>query len=182
MMERMNLAQSIRSLKENFVSLPPEYKKWSGLGVLLALLVALPITIWGLNTSDFQIEKRAATGEVTPTPIIFPTPTPIPENVITISTIDMTYQKKDSSYDLSTKVQVVKEATRTPIASARVSLEITKPDGTTQSFSALTKKDGVANFSLRTKETGVYQAMIVNVVKAGFVYHSTLITKTLTVF
>lgn len=48
--------------------IPSEYRRWSAFGVLLALLLALPITIWGLTSGRFEVRKRAATSEVTPTP------------------------------------------------------------------------------------------------------------------
>ncbi len=57
----------------NLKSLPVQTKKLLGLGVIIALVIALPLFIWGITTQRFDIRKRAATGEPTPTA----TPTPV---------------------------------------------------------------------------------------------------------
>lgn len=66
------LESTRRSLKEFFSG----ERRWSSLGILLALLVALPVMVWGFTTMRFETRKRAATSEVTPTPVLTPQPTP----------------------------------------------------------------------------------------------------------
>ncbi len=53
---------------ENFKSLPVSAKRLLGIGVVLALVVALPLFIWAIITQKFLISKRAASGEPTPAP------------------------------------------------------------------------------------------------------------------
>lgn len=72
------LKEKFDLFKEKLEEVLPDYRRWTALGILLALLIALPITVWGFSTARFETRKRAATGEVTPTPILTPTPTPIP--------------------------------------------------------------------------------------------------------
>lgn len=55
-------------VKEKFARIPPQYRRWPTLGALAILLIVLPITVFGLLTGKFEIRKRAASGEVTPTP------------------------------------------------------------------------------------------------------------------
>lgn len=50
-------------LKTNFNSLPVSTKRLLGIGVVLALAVALPLFIWAIVTQRFLINKRAASGE-----------------------------------------------------------------------------------------------------------------------
>ena len=54
----------------NFIAkfrlLPANTKKLVGLGITIALVIALPLFIWGITTQKFDIRKRAATGEPVP--------------------------------------------------------------------------------------------------------------------
>lgn len=60
--------KSFGKLGKSFKKLPPKYRLWVSAGILVALLVALPITLIGFMTGTFELRKRAVTGEPTPTP------------------------------------------------------------------------------------------------------------------
>jgi len=66
----MSLGEKVKAsflkLKVNFQSLPVASKKWLGIGMTLALVLALPLFVWGVTTQRFDVRKRAATGEPTP--------------------------------------------------------------------------------------------------------------------
>jgi hypothetical protein len=49
-----------------FKLLPVKTKKLLGLGITIALVVALPLFIWGVTTQQFDIRKRASSGEPIP--------------------------------------------------------------------------------------------------------------------
>ena len=49
--------------KTRFDSLPVPTKRLLGIGVVLALAVALPLFVWSIITQRFLINKRAASGE-----------------------------------------------------------------------------------------------------------------------
>jgi hypothetical protein len=51
---------------ERFKILPKSTKNLLGIGIVLALVVALPLFIWAIITQKFLIQKKAATGEPTP--------------------------------------------------------------------------------------------------------------------
>lgn len=58
-----------------------------------------------------------------------------------------------------------------PVASATVNLEWTLPDGSTQGKQAVTGPAGWAGyFMLWSKQTGIYEACVTNVTKAGYLY------------
>lgn len=48
---------------ERFKSLPPNTKKSMSIGLILALLVALPLFVWALVNMNFNQQEKAATGE-----------------------------------------------------------------------------------------------------------------------
>lgn len=89
------MVNPIKSFKKSLREIPSEYRRWLTLGILVALLVALPLSIWGLMTGTFELRKRAATGEPSPLPSAFPspvptfapTPTPLPQPICILSTI-----------------------------------------------------------------------------------------------
>lgn len=58
-----------RKVRTSFISLPVSAKRLLGLGMTLALVVALPLFVWGITTQKFDVRKRAASGEPTITPI-----------------------------------------------------------------------------------------------------------------
>ncbi len=62
----------LEKIRLKLEKIPSEYRRWSAFGVLLALLLALPITVWGLTSGRFEVGKRAVTSEVTPTPTLGP--------------------------------------------------------------------------------------------------------------
>jgi hypothetical protein len=58
-------------------------KKTLGMAVIVILVLTLPLFVWGVNNNKFLFEKRAASGEPTPTPYCGgvsqePCPTPYP--------------------------------------------------------------------------------------------------------
>lgn len=61
------MANPIKSFKSSLGRTPKKYRFWASLGVLAALLIALPVTLIGLMTGTFELRKMA-TGEVTPIP------------------------------------------------------------------------------------------------------------------
>lgn len=61
------MTNPFKNSKEFFKQIPVKYRFWTSLGILAALLIALPITLIGLMTGTFELRKMA-TGEVTPTP------------------------------------------------------------------------------------------------------------------
>ena len=61
------MANPIKSFRESLGKIPTKYRFWLSLGVLAALLIALPITLIGLMTGTFELRKRAVTAEPTPT-------------------------------------------------------------------------------------------------------------------
>ena len=67
--------EKIERIRYKLGKIPPEYRRWSAYGLLLAFLIALPLTVLALTSGNFEMRKRAATGEITPTPTIGPTPT-----------------------------------------------------------------------------------------------------------
>ena len=73
----VNPIESLKNLKSSLTQLPTKYRLWTSIGILTALLIALPVTLIGLTTGSFELRKRAATAEVTPTPTPTPMPTPI---------------------------------------------------------------------------------------------------------
>ena len=61
----------MRKIKDfflNFKYLPVETKRLLSIGVILALVLALPLFIWGITTQRFDVRERAASGEPTPVP------------------------------------------------------------------------------------------------------------------
>lgn len=56
------------SAKNKLKSLPSEHRRWTTFGTLFVVLFTLPVMVYGLLTGQFEIRKRAATGEITPTP------------------------------------------------------------------------------------------------------------------
>jgi hypothetical protein len=56
------------------------------------------------------------------------------------------------------------------IEGAEVSVEWTLPNGATESQLELTSPTGVARFRLRSRQTGVHELCVTDVVKAGYVY------------
>lgn len=56
----------IRAFKESINQIPTKYRFWTSLGILAALLIALPITMIGLMTGTFELRRRAVTAEPTP--------------------------------------------------------------------------------------------------------------------
>lgn len=61
------MVNPIKSLRESLGKIPTKYRFWTSLGILAALLIALPVTLIGLMTGTFELRKMA-TGEVVPTP------------------------------------------------------------------------------------------------------------------
>ncbi len=51
-----------------FKSLPTPTKRLLGLGIVLALVVALPLFVWAIVTQRFNLGKKAASGEPVPSP------------------------------------------------------------------------------------------------------------------
>ena len=49
----------MKKLLDNFRSLPDKTKKLIGLGITLALVVALPLFIWAIVTQRFELRKKA---------------------------------------------------------------------------------------------------------------------------
>lgn len=64
----VNPIESLKNLKSSLSQLPTKYRLWTSIGILTALLIALPVTMIGLMTGTFELRKRAATSEITPTP------------------------------------------------------------------------------------------------------------------
>ena len=48
------------SLRHNLKEIPSEYKNWFSLGILFALVIALPVMIWGLTRGRFEVRKQAS--------------------------------------------------------------------------------------------------------------------------
>ena len=63
------MANPIKSFKKSLGQIPTRYRFWISLGVLAALLIALPITLIGLMTGTFELRKKAVTGESVSNPI-----------------------------------------------------------------------------------------------------------------
>ncbi len=63
------MANPIKSLRESLGKIPIKYRYWTSLGILAALLIALPITLIGLMTGTFELRKRAVTGESVSNPV-----------------------------------------------------------------------------------------------------------------
>jgi hypothetical protein len=61
------MANPIKSFKNSLGQIPTRYRYWTSLGILAALLIALPVTLIGLMTGTFELRKMA-TGEMTPIP------------------------------------------------------------------------------------------------------------------
>ncbi len=68
----IKLFKKIKSFIKTFRSLPGNTRKLLSLGVIVALTVALPFFIWAIVTQEFDVRKRAATGEPTPIPLQSP--------------------------------------------------------------------------------------------------------------
>jgi len=62
------MVNPIKSFKNSLSQIPTKYRYLSSLGILAALLIALPVTLIGLTTGTFELRERAASVEVTPTP------------------------------------------------------------------------------------------------------------------
>ncbi len=58
----------IRSIRNSLSQIPTRYRFWASFGILIALLIALPITLMGFMTGTFELRKRAATSEPTLSP------------------------------------------------------------------------------------------------------------------
>lgn len=56
------------SLASRFKALPISARRLLGVGIVLALVVALPLFVWAISTQKFLIFKKAASGEPTPNP------------------------------------------------------------------------------------------------------------------
>ncbi len=63
---------------ENFKKLPRQTKSLLGVGVVLALLVALPLFVWAVLFGRFELRKKAQV-EPSPTPSTAPSPTASPQ-------------------------------------------------------------------------------------------------------
>lgn len=48
---------------KNFKSLPSKAKNLMSLGIILALVIALPLFVWALTNLNFNLKEKAATGE-----------------------------------------------------------------------------------------------------------------------
>lgn len=55
-----------RKFDESLDRLLPHHRFWLSFGILLFLLITVPLSLWGLMTGDFELRKRAVTGEVAP--------------------------------------------------------------------------------------------------------------------
>jgi len=64
----VNPIESLKNFKSSLSQLPTKYRLWTSIGILTALLIALPVTLIGLTTGSFELRKRAATFEPGPTP------------------------------------------------------------------------------------------------------------------
>ena len=80
----MLLKEKIKIFLNNLRSLPSSSKRLLSLGMIFALVVALPLFIWAIVNQRFDIRKRAATGEPTP----FPTSTPICKTGVNSFSVD----------------------------------------------------------------------------------------------
>lgn len=56
----------VGKVRPSFTSLPIPAKRLLGLGMTFALVVALPLFVWGITTQRFDIRQRAASGEPPP--------------------------------------------------------------------------------------------------------------------
>lgn len=72
-----SMLEKLRNIPLRFRTLPIRTKQLLSLGIVLALVVALPLFIWGITTQRFTL-RRFATGEPTPTPLPSPSPTRTP--------------------------------------------------------------------------------------------------------
>jgi len=66
------MVNPIKSLKNSLSQIPTKYRYLTSLGILAALLIALPVTLIGLTTGTFELRKRAVTYEPGPTPTLGP--------------------------------------------------------------------------------------------------------------
>lgn len=72
----------LKSFIATFKNLPIKSQRLLGLGLTVALVLALPAFVWGISTQRFNFLKRAASGEATgepPYPMITATPTVSPK-------------------------------------------------------------------------------------------------------
>ena len=109
----------------------------------------------------------------------------ITKDIIHVDNIQMSYEPKPGSkYIITTEVKIVNN-TNEPVNGAKVTIELTLPDGSKELFDGTTLDNGIATIvSDRYKQTGDYTSTVTNVEKAGWIYepsYNVVISKTLIV-
>jgi len=69
----------VKKLLARYRELPIKTRQLLRIGIIFALVAALPLFVWAILTQRFDIREKASTGEIPPpTPVVtsFPTPTP----------------------------------------------------------------------------------------------------------
>ncbi len=134
------------------------------------------------NSSPTPVITEALNGA----PEIPPVPLPLVKNTqhiitpsetinkITISKIEVSYEKKNELTDLFAKIYVVKIPDNSVINSADVSLDVVTPSGKMFDGTAQTNKNGYITFALRNiKEKGIYKINVTSVTKKSHIYSPT---------
>ena len=86
-----------------------------------------------------------------------------------ILAIDMSYEKKARNYFIYSRVQIADEINN-PVTGAHVTINLTRPDGTSVSMTEVSGLDGMAIFSIRSNQIGIYETTINNLTKEGWDY------------
>jgi thermitase len=116
--------------------------------------------------------SKPPTVTTTPTPEPpTPTPTPVPnEPSIRVKDIVMSYKARKGTYQVKTEVYVVDDLGKA-VRGVAVTVDTRLPDGSTVLKTANTDKKGKAKFTVRSSQRGTYVSIVVDMVKAGYVYN-----------
>jgi hypothetical protein len=87
---------------------------------------------------------------------------------MSVSNMTLTAAKRTGSYTLTNRVYV--KSGSAAVASAKVSVTFTYPNGTTASMTATTNSSGYATFTRSVTAKGVYKVEVTNVTKTGLSY------------
>jgi thermitase len=100
-----------------------------------------------------------------------PTPTPLPDpgSTMHVANIDMEYTAAGKNYFVYTRVTIVDE-NNSPIVGAAVDVKTTLGQTVLALSSGATDVDGIATFSIKSKQKGTYSSEVTHVAHSSYTY------------
>ena len=87
-----------------------------------------------------------------------------------VSAIDMSYDSKVRNYFIYSEIMILDEDNNS-IPSAYVTVSLIQPDGDEISLTEISGVDGVVTFKFRSNQTGLYETIVTDVWKDGWIYY-----------